>query len=47
MTCESVTMRPVDLPRPGTEWPKAKKDRFMIGFRGILDIVYPDPEEQT
>lgn len=33
-----------ELPRSGTEWPKTKKDRFMTGFRGILDIVYPDPE---
>lgn len=33
-----------ELPRSGTEWPKSKKDRFIVGFRGILDIVYPDPE---
>jgi len=33
-----------ELPRPGTEWQTAKKDRFMTGFRGILDIVYPEPE---
>ncbi len=35
-----------ELPRSGTEWPKSKKDRFVTGFRGILDIVYPDPEVQ-
>lgn len=34
-----------ELPRSGTEWPKSKKDRFIVGFRGILDIVFPDPEE--
>jgi len=33
-----------ELPRPGTEWPKGKKDRFMTAFRSIVDVVYPDPE---
>jgi len=33
-----------ELPRSGTEWPPAKKDRFMTAFRSIVDVVYPDPE---
>jgi hypothetical protein len=33
-----------ELPRSGTEWPPAKKDRFMAAFRSIVDVVYPDPE---
>jgi hypothetical protein len=33
-----------ELPRPGTEWPPSKKDRFITAFRSILDVVYPDPE---
>lgn len=34
-----------ELPRPGAEWPTAKKDRFMTAFRSIIDVVYPNPEE--
>jgi hypothetical protein len=33
-----------ELPRPGTEWVPAKKDRFMTAFRSIVDVIYPDPE---
>lgn len=33
-----------ELPRPGTPWPKAKKDLFMTAFRSIVDVVYPDIE---
>jgi hypothetical protein len=33
-----------ELPRAGTEWPSAKKDRFLTAFRSIIDVVYPDPE---
>ncbi len=37
---------PKKFPRPGTQWPQAKKDRFMTAFRGIVDVIYPDPEVQ-
>lgn len=33
-----------ELPRPGTAWPKQKKDLFLAAFRSIIDVVYPDPE---
>ncbi len=33
-----------ELPRPGTQWPQAKKDRFMAAFRSIVDVIYPEPE---
>jgi hypothetical protein len=33
-----------ELPRSGTDWAPAKKDRFMAAFRSIVDVVYPDPE---
>lgn len=33
-----------ELPRPGTQWPQPKKDRFMTAFRSIVDVIYPDPE---
>jgi hypothetical protein len=36
-----------ELPRSGTEWPKAKKNLFMAAFRSIVDVVYPDPKEET
>jgi len=34
-----------ELPPPGTEWPSAKKGRFLSAFKAIIDVVYPDAEE--
>lgn len=31
------------LPRPGAEWPKAARERWLAGFSAILAIVYPEP----
>jgi hypothetical protein len=33
-----------ELPRPGTPWPKPKKDLFMTAFRSIIDVIYPEQE---
>jgi hypothetical protein len=33
-----------ELPRPGTPWPKSKKDLFMTAFRSIIDVIYPEQE---
>jgi hypothetical protein len=33
-----------ELPRPGTPWPKPKKDLFMTAFRSIMDVIYPEQE---
>jgi hypothetical protein len=35
-----------ELPRPGSAWPVLKKERFMKGLRGVIDIVYPDSQEE-
>lgn len=36
-----------ELPSPGTEWPSAKKGRFLSAFKAIIDVVYPDAEEAS
>jgi hypothetical protein len=33
-----------ELPRSGSVWQKSKKELFMIAFRSIIDVVYPDQE---
>jgi hypothetical protein len=33
-----------ELPRPGTAWPRPKKELFMTAFRSIVDVIYPDQE---
>lgn len=36
-----------ELPRPGSVWSKIKKERFLTAFRSILDVIYPDLEEDA
>jgi hypothetical protein len=33
-----------ELPRPGSAWPKPRKDLFMTAFRSIMDVIYPEQE---
>jgi hypothetical protein len=34
-----------ELPPAGSDWPNAKKQRFLSAFQAILDVVYRDTEE--
>jgi len=31
-----------ELPPPGTEWPAAKKQRFLSAFQATIDFIYPE-----
>lgn len=34
-----------ELPPPGSPFPAAKKQMFLTALKGVLDWVYPDPED--
>lgn len=33
-----------ELPPPGSDWPAAKKKKFLGAFEAVLDVVYPSEE---